>query len=175
MSSIDFDLIEALHKKMPKEMIHSLRVMEEQRQKHPNDSAYDPHDFQQKRAENILKCFRRAIEDGYVDGVFLLFDKKRAAYILENMEPYYDINPIAFKWFKKVVKTFEYDLNGVAQLWDAIVPAKNGAIDDQLIESIRTRVETAIEMVEPYEQKQRMLRAVEKREKNTSATHTKKM
>lgn len=175
MSSIDFDLIEALHKKMPKEMIQSLRVMEEQRQQHPNTPMYDLHDFQQKRGGNVLKCFQQAIEDRYVEGVFVLFDKQRASHVFATLKPYYGIGPITFEWFEKIAKIFEYDLNGVAQLQDAIVPAKNGAIDEQLIESIRTRVETAIEMVEPYEQKQRMLRAVEKRENNTSATHTKKM
>lgn len=178
MERIDYDLMEGLHKHMPKEMLRALHAMEAQQQKHPNDITYDMHNLEGARGGTVFKCLKHAIEDRYVEGVFLLFDKQRAEHVFATLKPYYGLSPITFEWFENIAKIFEHDLNGVAQLWDAIVPAKNAAIDLALFESIRARVDTAMEMIEPYEQKQRMLRAVEKRESDhshTTVAHTKKM
>jgi len=176
MDKIDYSLMEALHKKMPQEMIYALRVMEKQRQEHPNDPQYDLNDFQQERTENLLTCFQLAVEDKYAEGAFVLFTSARAEYMLKNLNArlYSDISPVQLQWFTKFAKVFEYNLNGVAQLFDEIVFANNSVVDNNAIESIGARIRTAIQMVDPYEQKQRVLRVLEKRE-HTQHVQTKKM
>lgn len=176
MEKIDYDLSEALHKNFPQEIIRSLRVMEEQRQQHPNDPRYDLLDFEQERGANALKCFAWAIEDRYAVAAFLLFDAKRAAYIQKDLSArlYQDVSLAQLKWFEKFAKVFEYDLNNVCELWDAIVPGTN-ALEEKHLQSIRTCVSTAMEMVEPYEQKQRVLHAVKNEGHNTPVVQIKKM
>lgn len=181
MERIDYDLMEALQKKIPQEIVRSLRAMEEQRQKNTNNpfyEYYDPHDFEQDRGANALKCFRWAIEDRYIDGAFLLFDQKRATYVQKDLRSrlHQDVGPAELKWFEKFAKVFEYNLNGVCELWDAIVLEKNGVLEEKHLQNIHTCVSTAMEMVEPYEQKQKVLHAIKhERQNNTHVVQIKKM